>query len=247
MLLAGGGSDGRGDRVVDTVVVFSGGPPPGVNVLACLPVGAPIVAADRGAAHALSLGLRVELAVGDFDSIGAPALDALERSGARLQRHSPAKDATDLELALDAATALAPRRILVVGGASGRLDHRFGELLVLGAEAYAGVEVDAIFGRSKVHVIRGERRFEGRRRELISLFALHGAARGVISEGLAYPLRGELLAPGSSRGVSNVFEAERARVELESGVVIALRPGMRASLSALRNAPGSAPGGSGSS
>jgi len=218
--------------VVDTVVIFSGGPRPGRHVVAELPVGAPIVAADRGAAHALALGLRVELAVGDFDSIPAPALEALERSGARLERHPSAKDATDLELALDAAAALAPSRILVVGGASGRLDHRLGELLLLGAEAYAGVEVDALLGRARVHVIRGERHLAGRQGELISLFAVNGAARGVVSEGLVYPLRGEVLAPGSSRGVSNLFAADAARVALESGVVIAVRPGGRGSLSA---------------
>jgi len=226
--------------VGDTVVVFSGGPRPGAHVLAELPPDAPIIAADRGAAHALSLGLRVELAVGDSDSIGPAALVALERSGVRLERHAAAKDATDLELALDAAVALGPRRILVVGGASGRLDHLLGGLLVLGAEAYAGVEIDALLGRASVHVVRGERRLRGSPRELISLFALHGEARGVVSEGLAYPLRGELLRPGSSRGVSNLFEADAARVGLESGVVLAVRPGTRASRAAFRIARGSA-------
>jgi thiamine pyrophosphokinase len=220
--------------VGDTVVVFSGGPRPGAHVLAALPPGASIIGADRGAAHALSLGLRVELAVGDFDSIGRAALEELERSGARLERHHAAKDATDLELALDAAAALGPRRILVVGGASGRLDHLLGGLL-------------ALLGRASVHVIRGERRLRGSARELISLFAVHAEARGVVSEGLAYPLRGEVLAPGSSRGVSNLFEADEAVVALESGVVVAVRPGARASRGALRIARGSVREGSSSS
>jgi thiamine pyrophosphokinase len=205
------------------------------------------VAADRGAEHALGLGLRVEVAVGDFDSISLSALGALERSGARLERHSPAKDATDLELALDAATALGPRRILVVGGASGRLDHLLGGLLLLGADAYAGVEVDALLGRASVHVIRGERRLSGGPRELISLLALHGEARGVVSEGLVYPLRGEVLRAGSSRGVSNLFESDEARVAIARGVLVAVRPGGRASLSAFRSARRSEREGSGSS
>jgi len=37
-----------------------------------------------------------------------------------------------------------PRRILLVGAAGGRLDHLLGELLLLGADAYAGVELDAL-------------------------------------------------------------------------------------------------------
>jgi thiamine pyrophosphokinase len=232
---------------LDTVVVFSGGPSPGRGVLASIPSGAPILGADLGAEHALALGLAVSLAVGDFDSISPDALVALERSGTRLERHPAVKDATDLELALDAATALAPARILVVGGATGRLDHRLGELLLLAAPAYAGVEVDALLGRARVHVIRGERQLGGAPGELISLLPLHGEARGVVSEGLVYPLAGELLRPGTSRGVSNIFGAAQARIGLRSGVLVAVCPGRRASPGALSAARRSLREGNGSS
>lgn len=231
----------------DTVVVFSGGPRPARHVVGSIPVGAPIVAADRGADHALALGLRVEVAVGDFDSVGARSLQALERAGTRIERHPPAKDATDLELALGVAAALGPRRILVIGARGGRLDHLAGGLLLLAADAYAGVEVDALIGSARVHVIRGERTLPGRPRELISLLALHGPARGVSSDGLAYPLRDDLLAPGSSRGVSNIFVADRARIAVRWGVVVAICPGTRASPAVVRGVPGSGRGGNASS
>jgi thiamine pyrophosphokinase len=68
----------------------------------------------------------------------------------------------------------------------------------------------------------------GRVGEVVSLLALHGPAVGVETEGLVYPLRGEMLAPGSSRGISNVFAAEKARVSLETGALLAVRPGKRA-------------------
>lgn len=209
----------------DTVVVFSGGPKPGSRSIESVPARSLVVAADRGAEHALALGLSVDVAVGDFDSITPGVLAALERAGGRIERHPAAKDSTDLELALDAAMAFRPRRILVVGGAGGRLDHLLGELLLLGAEAYAGVELDALLGRATIHVVRRERLLAGRVGELVSLVALHGPAVGVVTEGLAYPLRGETLAPGSSRGISNLFAARDARVALESGVVLAVRPG----------------------
>lgn len=212
----------------DTVVVFAGGLKPGVRALASVPTGALVIGADRGAEYALACGLRVEAAVGDFDSITAAGLEALERAGVRIERHPSAKDATDLELALDAAAALGPRRILMVGGAGGRLDHLLGELSLLASDVYAGIELDAVLGRAMVNVVRGERLLVGRAGELISLLALHGPAVGVVTEGLVYPLRGETLAPGSSRGISNVFAAEEARVSLESGVVLAVRPGKRA-------------------
>jgi thiamine pyrophosphokinase len=209
---------------VDTVVIFSGGPEPAADV--ALPPGARIVAADGGAELALRLGLPVDIAVGDFDSISAEALAELERAGARIERHLPEKDSTDLELALELALALEPRKILVLGSGGGRLDHALGELLLLSSDAYRDVEVDARLGAATVHVVRDERQLAGVPGELISLFALHGPAEGVATEGLVYPLRGETLAPGSSRGLSNAFASEAARITLARGVLLAVRPGV---------------------
>ena len=78
---------------------------------------------------------------------------------------------------------------------------------------------------ARVHVIRGARSFDGAPGELVTLLALHGPAEGVTTEGLTYPLRGETLAAGSSRGVSNVFAAGTARVSVERGVLLAIVPG----------------------
>jgi thiamine pyrophosphokinase len=177
-----------------------------------------VIAADGGAAHALALGLEIDLAIGDFDSGNPPP------SARRVERHPADKDATDLELALRAALALEPRRILVVGGIEGRLDHLLGELLLLAADDLAGVEMDAVLGDALVHVVRGARTLTGAEGELISLFAIGGPADGIATEGLAYPLDGESLEPGSSRGISNVFAAAEARISVGRGVLLAVRP-----------------------
>ena len=197
-----------------TVVVLAGGPDRPVVV--ALPPRATVIAADGGA----ELGWPVDLVVGDLDSISAETLAGIER----VERHAVEKEATDLELALTAALRLEPERILVLGSAGGRLDHLFGSLLVLAAEAYAGVQVDAQIGPAAVHVVRGERTLSGEPGELISLFAVHGPVSGVVTEGLVYPLRAETLEPGSSRGLSNVFAASEARISLERGVLLAVRP-----------------------
>jgi thiamine pyrophosphokinase len=61
--------------------------------------------------------------------------------------------------------------------------------------------------------------------ELVTLLAVNGAAEGVTTAGLVYPLRGETIEPGSTRGVSNAFAAPHARVEVARGVLLAIRPG----------------------
>ncbi len=207
----------------DSVIVVAGGG--AVTFGASVPEGAPVVAADGGLDSALAAGLSVDVVVGDFDSVSPEALETAEAAGTRVVRHPRAKDATDLELALDEAAAFGPRRIVVVGVADGRLDHLVAGLLLLGAERYAGFELDGLLGSATAHVVRRERLLEGEPGELLSLLALHGPAESVATEGLVYPLRGETLLPGSSRGVSNVFAATEARVAVGRGVLVALRPG----------------------
>ena len=60
--------------------------------------------------------------------------------------------------------------------------------------------------------------------DLVTLLAHGGPATGVGTSGLRWALAGETLDAGSSRGVSNVFEAREATVTLESGVILAIRP-----------------------
>jgi thiamine pyrophosphokinase len=210
------------------VVVVSGGEP--LDPLAALAVapGVPVVAADSGLDSALALGLDVTVATGDFDSASPDAVAAAEASGVRIERHPAAKDATDLELAMDAAAAMTPDRILVLAGRGGRLDHELAALLLLASDRYTGMNVDALVGDARVHVIHGERELAGWPGDLLTLVAVSGPAVGVTTEGLEYPLRGETLEPGSSRGVSNVFEEETARVTVEQGVLLAIRPGASA-------------------
>jgi thiamine pyrophosphokinase len=209
----------------ETVVVVAGGEAPPAGSARLVPPGARVVAADRGVDHARALGLDVDLVIGDFDSASPAGIADAEVRGARVERHPEAKDATDLELALDAALELEPVRILVLAGVGERLDHLLSAVLLLGSERYAGLQLDAVVGDARLHVVRGSRELAGERGELVSLLPVHGPAEGVTTAGLAYPLAGETLEAGTSRGVSNRFAAEAARVSVERGILVAVRPG----------------------
>ena len=189
-----------------------------------VPDDALVVAADVGLAEANRLGVRVDLLVGDLDSVSAADFQAFEDSGGEVHRHPEDKDATDLDLAIGEAIAAGVQRVVVVGGDGGRLDHLIGNALVLTADRHAAVEIDAVFGAARVHVVRGRREIAGAPNELISLFAVGEPARGVRTEGLRWALDGAELKPGSSLGVSNRFLGERAVIEVADGVVLVVRP-----------------------
>jgi thiamine pyrophosphokinase len=210
----------------DEAIVLAGGDPVHAAAVADLPHSAFTVAADAGLRLAGPLGLDVDLVVGDLDSVDAGLLEAAERAGTRIERHPVDKDRTDLALALDAAVAAGARRITVVGGAGGRADHLLANWLLLAADAYARCAVRSWSAAARTDVVR-----PGPATELaaptgavISLLPAHGAARGVRTTGLRFPLTGEDLLPGTSRGVSNVFDATHATVSLTAGVLLAVRP-----------------------
>src|SRR5262245_40938841 len=95
------------------VIVGGGGPPTGGGVRQLAAATGAVIAADSGLEPALKLGLDVAVVVGDMDSVDPAALTAAVKARIQVERHAEAKDATDLDLALDAALARSPERIVV--------------------------------------------------------------------------------------------------------------------------------------
>jgi thiamine pyrophosphokinase len=205
-------------------LVFAGGEPPASAVAERLPRDALVIGADSGVEHALALGRRVDLVVGDFDSVKPDVLTQVEEAGARVERHPPDKDATDLDLALRAALDRGVGRVTIVGGHGGRIDHFAANLQLLAAPGLAAVDVDAWLGRAHVTVVRGVARIDGRPGELVTLLAVGSRADGVTTTGLRFPLHDAALLPGSTLGVSNELDGTTATVSIRAGVVLAIQP-----------------------
>ncbi len=220
----------KGDREIvdaphEVALVFAGGDPVEGDVAARLPdEDVTVVAADSGVEHALALGRGVDLVVGDFDSADPAAVDAAVAGGAEVRRYPPAKDQSDLEIALLAAHESGATRVIVVGGGGGRLDHFLANALLLASPSLADVDVEALLDDGRITVVRRAARLAGAPGDLCSLLAVGGPARGVRTAGLLYPLGGEDLLPGSTRGLSNELTEPVATVSLDHGAVLAVQP-----------------------
>lgn len=200
--------------------VVAGGDPPEPALLEELAPPRLVVAADSGADIALGLGLRVDVVVGDFDSVTPEGVAAASER----RRFPTDKDATDLALALAEACDRGAESISVVGGGGGRLDHLLANVAVLASEDLAPRRVDAVMGSARLWVVRRRETIRGAPGGLLTLLAHGGPAVGVRTTGLRWALAGETLAAGSSRGISNVLAAPEATVTLDSGVILAIRP-----------------------
>ncbi len=212
------------DAQARTAVVISGGDPLTPTEISAVPDGAFIVAADSGVDRAIEAGVRVHVAVGDFDSITATGYVQIENEGVEIERHPASKDETDLELALTRALVAEPDRLVVLGLDGGRFDHHLASVLLLIDSRLESVEVEGYVGATKVSVIRDKRTLTGRVGDIVTLLPVGGPAEGITTSGLKYPLSDATLAVGSPRGVSNVLTAAIAVVAVEQGVLLGIQP-----------------------
>lgn len=206
----------------NTAVVVIGGDAPHPHVVGRLPTGHTLYAADSGLDHAEALGLDVHRVIGDLDSVTPAALS--RHRHVPIDRHPPDKDATDTELALDAAVAAGHDHVIVVSGGGDRLDHLLGSLTVL-ARVAGSVRLEAWIGATHVHVLHdgGRLHLPEAGGALVSLLPLKGDVTGVVATGLRWPLDGDMLEWGSSRGISNEALGD-VSVSIASGVLAVLLP-----------------------
>jgi thiamine pyrophosphokinase len=204
-----------------TVLVITGGDSVPASALDGLADVDLVVAADSGLDHAERLGIEPDVIVGDFDSVSA---DALERFDGRVDRHPVAKDATDLELALQWAIEHEPDRIVVLGGHGGRLDHFLANALVL-TTVPGRIIVEWRAGLATIHVVRDAVDLLGKEGAKVSLVPVGGDVTGVSTEGLRWPLTDASLTSGSTLGVSNEFAGPSAKIEVGSGTLLVIVPG----------------------
>jgi len=179
-----------------------------------------VIAADGGARHALAIGVTPQVVIGDLDSLSTDDLARLERAGARVERYSPRKDETDLELALQYAAREGATEIIILAALGGRLDQTIANLLLLALPELESVDVRIVDGAQEALLIRSQALIEGRPGDTVSLIPLGGDAEAVTAEGLEWPLHKDTLRFGPARGVSNVLTERQARVQVRKGALL---------------------------
>ena len=212
--------------VETTAVVVIGGPPINKSVAKYLPRYDYVIAADSGLHSAIDLGLRVNLVIGDMDSVDPAVLMSAEANGVTVQRMPHDKDATDTELALLAAVAYGSQQIVLVTGGGGRLDHQLGILSAMQHQALKDCDVSALWDTARIQLLRGPGlcTIHGKVGEVVGLIAQHGDALGVTTDGLKWPHNDETLEAHSSRGVSNELVATTATISLAHGQLFVIQP-----------------------
>ena len=176
--------------------------------------GSTVIAADGGLRHTQALGLRPDIILGDFDSLGHIPDGA--------QVFPVEKDDTDSMLAIKQGLSMGCRRFTLYGALDGhRVDHTMANFQALhylcdrGAKGY-------LIGKNQIvcALQDGAMEFPAHFTGYLSVFCLGADAKGVTLRGVKYQTDRATLTAGFPLGVSNQFTGQAATVSVEKGTLL---------------------------
>jgi thiamine pyrophosphokinase len=182
-------------------------------------VGARVIAADSGMAHAAALNLKPELWVGDFDSSDA----ALQNTYAHIERqtHDAEKDATDGELAIAESMRRGATQLILVGGSGGQLDHTLAHAGFLVALERRGMSAFMTSGHEEAYPLVEEVSFDdlrvGTRLSIVPMTDL----KMLSITGVKWPLSKRDVPLGSALTLSNTVIGP-VSIDLRFGAALVL-------------------------
>lgn len=178
-----------------------------------------VIAADSGFDLALSHETKVDVLVGDLDSIKPDSLKIAQENKIDIRSSDTEKDETDFELALNVARASHCHELCIIGGGGERIDHLLANMSVLAGVQTKQFLVDAHFRDAHIRICRAHqpRDLFAEPGTAVSLIPIGESVHGVSTQGLKWELNGSTLSTHHARGISNVCIEPEISVRVGSG------------------------------
>lgn len=172
-----------------------------------------VIAADSGYDNAKKMGVKVDVLIGDFDSLKSE----LPKEVPEILQVPEKKDLTDTQLAVEKAVEKGACEIFIIGSTSGRLDHTLSTLAILENLWERHKRAYIISGQNRISYIKNTNHIILRSDyKYFSLIATD-IAKGVSIEGAVYPLKNKTLDRKLQYAVSNQIEGNAALVTVKKG------------------------------
>lgn len=178
-----------------------------------------VICTDGGYDIASAHGIKPDLLLGDFDSIESEL-----PKNVKIERFSPEKDYTDLDLALKTAVSSGSDDVTILGGIGGRLDHTVANLQLLYHYNKYFSSLTMLDGMNRCFILDSEKdgaisipREEG---SYLSVFSLSERSHGVTIEGAKYEISDHTLSRDFPLGVSNEFKEKNTVISVNDGILL---------------------------
>lgn len=183
------------------------------------------IGADRGAYVLIEQGIKLDYAVGDFDSIEDFEDKEIQANAMHYLKYPIEKDQTDLEIALLKAFKLKPEKILLFGVTGGRLDHELINIQLLYTIVKQGIK-GIIVDRQNMLELTTPNKYDVYKDDHypnISFVPYTKQVKGLSLEGFYYPLENETIQLGSTLCISNKLLSNKGTFFYEEGILLLIK------------------------
>ncbi|PRY83831.1 thiamine diphosphokinase [Alkalibacterium olivapovliticus] len=185
-----------------------------------------VIGVDRGAVLVLNKNSRLDLAIGDFDSVTSAELQDIKARAKDFRQFQPEKDDTDAEIALKWAEDLYdPETIVIHNWTGGRMDHLLNLLFFVYQPRFEKLIEKVVF-KNSINTIRfyKEGHYVLEKEEGKYYLAIIGmtALKGLTIEDVKYPVD-KLDTDYPVTLVSNEIIGDTCRVSLDEGLLAVIQ------------------------
>ena len=176
------------------------------------------IAADAGYRNAQELGERVNILIGDFDSLGTSPEGNME-----VLQVPAEKDLTDTQIAVETALARGADEIILIGGLGSRMDHSLSTLAILEDLRERHVHAHINNGYNRVHYLNASSTLILRSGfRYLSVLAIDEKIKGLSIDGCKYPLKRATLNRRLQYAISNEITGNCAMISLRRGRIFVI-------------------------
>lgn len=177
-----------------------------------------IIGVDYGAYLCAKQGLKMKLAIGDFDSCCNEEFQLIQNSCDQIIKLPCEKDDTDSEYAIKFAYSLGYQKLYLYGCLGGRVDHELANLYLLMKRDYNLVLMNETNIISKLNV--GIHHIK-KKHTYLSLIPLEACC--ISLKGMKYPLDHHLIREDQLLTISNEIINEEGIVEIHQGKMLCIQ------------------------
>ena len=177
-----------------------------------------IICADGGAKRAFEAGIKIDAVIGDFDSLSESYLNLFKSTDIKIIEAPVEKDETDGVLAVDYAISEGAEDVIILGGEGGRMDHQYGNIMLLKRLQKSGISGKMILENGYVFLSNKPEEIECSIGDIISIVPFEGNLTIKNSSGLKYDIDSDTpFNYDYPVGISNVAVQDKVVLEIREG------------------------------
>lgn len=180
---------------------------------------------EKGALSILSNHESLDYALGDFDSVNEAEKQKIQEHALFFKEEPAEKDQTDLEIAIEKALSLHPKKIYLFGVTGGRKDHELVNIQLLYTIVQQGVEAVMIDKYNYITIkLPGEYTIDrDDTYPYISFVAFTPEVTGITLQGFKYTLENETISWGSTLCISNKLLLNSGTFSHDNGILLLIK------------------------